>query len=157
MSEQQASSRFLWPPTIFAAALLAAGGASWLLPLPFLPAAPALALRLAGGALGLLAIGLAVAAEHSFRRAGTPVRPTQPSRALVGDGVYRWTRNPMYLAMLALLAGLGIASDSLWFLIAVPPAALALTGLAIRREERYLEAKFGEAYRDYCRRVRRWL
>jgi len=83
--------------------------------------------------------------------------PTKPSSALVTSGIYRWTRNPMYLGMSLILGGIGLAAGSLWFLIALPIAMIAVTKLAIEREERYLAQLFGQPYLDYKARVRRWL
>lgn len=108
-------------------------------------------------AAGGLAFGLA--GSLAFRRAGTTVNPLKPERAsqLVISGVYRITRNPMYLGLL-----LGLAALALYF-----AAPLALAGpvvfaayihrFQIKPEERALEAKFGSAYIDYKQRVRRWL
>ncbi len=83
--------------------------------------------------------------------------PTKPSTALVTNGIYRWTRNPMYLGLSLILLGIGFATGSLWFLMGLPMAILAVTKLAIEREERYLAEKFGAAYLDYKSRVRRWI
>ena len=81
---------------------------------------------------------------------------TKPSTALVTDGIYRWTRNPMYVGLSLILVGIGLATGSVWFLVALPFAVFAVTKLAIEREELYLADKFGAAYHDYKARVRRW-
>jgi protein-S-isoprenylcysteine O-methyltransferase Ste14 len=152
----KASSRFVWPPAIYATATLIAGLLTWLSPMTFLPAAD----RLLALGFGIAAIvsgaGLIFAAGRGFRRAGTPVAPTRPSTAVVTSGIYRWTRNPMYLGMSLVLGGIGLATGSLWFLMALPVAIIAVTKLAIEREERYLAEVFGAPYLDYKTRVRRW-
>ena len=109
----------------------------------------------------VLLAGLAVAvagwAVAIMLRSKTHVDPYQPTTALVTRGPFAFTRNPIYLAMT-----LGFISASLWtgWLATLCFLPLAIAGLhigVIRREERYLEAKFGEVYRAYCRRVRRWI
>jgi protein-S-isoprenylcysteine O-methyltransferase Ste14 len=154
---RDASSPFIWPPTIFGAAVVGAALLWWLVPLPFLPTRAWIALRLLGGLFIVGGIALALSAEQAFRRAGTAAKPTEPTTAIVAEGVFRYTRNPMYLGMTVILVGLGFATDCLWFFIAAPVAVVAVTKLAIEREERYLEQKFGAAYLDYKARIRRWL
>ena len=104
----------------------------------------------AGLIIGLLAAGL-------FRRAGTDVKPWRSSTALVTDGPYRWTRNPMYLGMCLVYVGLAIAADSLAALLLLIPVLIIIQTQVIAREERYLEGKFGDEFRAYTARVRRWL
>jgi len=84
------------------------------------------------------------------------VAPTKASTALVTDGIYSWTRNPMYLGLSLILVGIGLATGSAWFLVALPIAVFAVTKLAIEPEEVYLANKFGAAYEAYKSRVRRW-
>jgi protein-S-isoprenylcysteine O-methyltransferase Ste14 len=110
------------------------------------------------GALPIVAgIALALAAVRRFHRAGTPVRPFELSNALVTDGPFRFTRNPMYLGMMLVLLGLALLLGTLTPLL-VLPAFFALIHLRfVRLEEAFLELHFGEAYRAYKERVRRWL
>ena len=155
-----ASSGFRWPPTIFQLAFAGSAAFAWLVPLPFLffvPQALGLPLRVVGGALFAAAVAIAVAGAVTFRRRGTPVRVTEPTRALVVGGVYAFSRNPLYLGPTVGLIGVALVLDSLWFLIATPLSAVAITKLAIEREEEYLARKFGDAYLAYKARVRRWL
>lgn len=102
-------------------------------------------------------LALALPAARLFRKTGQDPKPWQPTPELVFDGPYRFTRNPMYVAMTLLTIGLGAAADTLWTV----PLAIAALGvvhvLVVRREERYLEAKFGEPYLRYKARVRRYL
>lgn len=143
------------PPPLFFVGAFAAGVA---LELAFPLAAPPLAVRIAAGVAGLVAwLVLDGAATLSFRRAGTSPIPFKPSTELVTDGPYRWSRNPMYLGMALLHAGLAVAFAVIWALILLPLAVLAVDRHAIAREEPYLEHRFGDAYRDYRGRVRRWI
>ncbi|MFN4088918.1 MAG: methyltransferase family protein [Alphaproteobacteria bacterium] len=143
------------PPLIFGGALLAGLGVDWAAGWSTGFAAGArwgVAMPLLAGALVLLAGALA-----GFRRAGTHPAPWRPSTAVVTGGVYRVTRNPMYLGMAALHAGLALLLDAPAALLLLVPAVLAIHFGVILREERYLEATFGEPYRAYRARVRRWL
>jgi protein-S-isoprenylcysteine O-methyltransferase Ste14 len=108
------------------------------------------ALFFAVGALGMLAVMAMV-------RAGTTPNPYQPTTALVTGGPYRITRNPMYVGFTAWYIGLAIALNMLWPLLLLPLALVLMTMGVIVREEAYLTAKFGEDYRAYRARVRRWL
>ncbi|PYP14955.1 MAG: isoprenylcysteine carboxylmethyltransferase family protein [Gemmatimonadetes bacterium] len=117
-----------------------------------------------GGArtpLGWLLAGAGVALAASaivlFRRAGTSPVPIQPTTALVAQGPYRFTRNPMYVGLAALYAGIALLVNSLWPLVLLPVVLVVIRWWVIAREEAYLERKFGDAYRAYTRRVRRWL
>jgi protein-S-isoprenylcysteine O-methyltransferase Ste14 len=115
-------------------------------------------LLLAAGLLLILAGAAAiVAAAGLFRRAGITPEPWTSTTSIVTTGIYRRTRNPMYLGMALIYAGLAFALDAPLALILLPVALVMIQTQVIAREERYLEAKFGEPYRDYSRRVRRWL
>jgi protein-S-isoprenylcysteine O-methyltransferase Ste14 len=106
-------------------------------------------LAVAGGALAL-------AAEIRFKRAGTATMPWKPASALVTDGVYAHVRNPMYVALALVVAAIAVAVASDWTLVLMVPAALVMHFGVVRREERYLTARFGEAYRRYTDTVRRY-
>lgn len=143
------------PPPLFFVGAFAVGIA---LELAFPLGAPPLAVRIAAGAAGLMAwLALDGAATLWFRRAGTSPIPFKPSTELVTDGPYRISRNPMYLGQALLHSGLALAFAVIWALILLPLAILAVDRHAIAREEPYLERRFGEAYRDYRGRVRRWV
>ncbi|MDP2319843.1 MAG: methyltransferase [Acidobacteriota bacterium] len=103
-----------------------------------------------------VAVGLAGVAV--FRDARTTVLPAgRPTTAIVQRGPYRFTRNPMYLAMALACAGLALLLNTMWALVLLPLVLAVIDRAVIRREERYLTAKFGRPYREYCARVRRWL
>ncbi len=94
-----------------------------------------------------------------FIRTGTSPNPFQPEKAssLVSTGPYRFTRNPMYLGMLVLLAGWAIHLGGLTPIALLPLFVITLTTFQIKPEEQALEAIFGQEYRDYKKRVRRWI
>ena len=114
-------------------------------------------LRGSGGVLVLAAIAFALWGQRTMRAAGTNIHPSLPATAVVSDGPFAFTRNPLYVSLLAMFAGIGVAAASLTFLAVLVPFALVLHFGVVHREERYLEAKFGDAYRDYKSRVRRWI
>ena len=145
------------PPLIAIAALVLGLGLDWLFPSVILRRLLGFAPRATIGAV-LIAAGLTIAitAVRTFRRAGTNVEPWKPALALVTNGIFGWIRNPIYLALMLLLAGLGIALGSDWLLGLLVPAALILHLGVVKREEQYLERKFGESYRAYMRTVPRY-
>jgi protein-S-isoprenylcysteine O-methyltransferase Ste14 len=143
------------PPIAWALAVLAGLGLQWLMPLRFMPAAaPAGWL---GGAVLAVAFALFVWAIITITRAGSNVPTNRPTTAIVDAGPYGFTRNPIYVAMCLGLVGVAMAADSLWPLITPVPFAAVVRYGVIAREEAYLERKFGEAYRAYRSRVRRWI
>ena len=111
----------------------------------------------AGGGLILIGVAIVAAGVRNFSRAATPVPSNQPVRALVTTGIHGWSRNPIYVGMFLLYAGIGIAARSPWVLILALPLVIILRYGVVAREEAYLERRFGDAYRDYKARVRRWL
>jgi protein-S-isoprenylcysteine O-methyltransferase Ste14 len=113
--------------------------------------------RVVGGALIGAGASLSALVVRYFGRASTPVSPLTPTRALVVDGPYRYSRNPDYAGQLLVYAGAAIVRNRLWPLLLLPAAVALVTRGVIEREERYLEARFGTAYREYMRRVPRWL
>jgi len=92
-----------------------------------------------------------------FGRHRTGLLPGQAARAIIEEGPYRLSRNPLYVGLLALYLGLALLAPSVWALVLFPAAVLLVDWGAIRPEERYLHARFGAPYDDYRRRVRRWL
>ena len=145
------------PPLLFVLGL----GAGWLLhrarPLLLLPAD----FRAVGVVLGwtgiLLWAGLTGWAMATFRRARTAIFPNRPATGVVREGPYRFTRNPMYLALVLLYVGVSLLMNSGWALLLLPLVLALLYVSVIRREERYLTAAFGAEYEAYRTRVRRWL
>ena len=143
------------PPIAWALAVLAGLALKWLMPLSFLPTA------VPTGWLGTIVFALALAlvawAISTMTRAGSNVPTSLPTTTIVETGPYRFTRNPIYVGMVMGLIGLAIAFNSLWLLMTLVPFALVISYGVITREEAYLERKFGDVYRRYHTRVRRWL
>ena len=139
------------------AALLLGLALDWLLPSFILRGVFFFWTRLIIGAI-LIAAGaaMAIVAGRSFLQAGTNVDPLKPSLTLVTGGIFAWMRNPMYVGLMLLTAGLAIALASDWTLVLLVPAALILHFGVVTREERYLETKFGESYRVYMSKVPRY-
>jgi protein-S-isoprenylcysteine O-methyltransferase Ste14 len=143
------------PPIAWALAVLAGLALNWLMPLPFVPGMlPAGWLGATVFALALVLVAWAIA---TMTRTGSNVPTSLPTTTIVETGPYRFTRNPIYLGMFLGLVGLAIAFDSLWLLVMLVPFTLAIRYGVVAREEAYLERKFGDAYRQYRARVRRWL
>jgi protein-S-isoprenylcysteine O-methyltransferase Ste14 len=142
------------PPLFFLAGLLVGCGLEQLFPIDGAPDAFRVAACVIGVALWLVLDGTAML---RLRRAGTSMIPFNPTTALVTSGPYRFTRNPMYLGMAFLYVGLAVGFDVIWALIVLPSMIVAIDRLVIAREETYLLRKFGQSYRDYMARVRRWL
>jgi len=142
------------PPILVLIHLAMAFAAKWAIPIPF--AVPAVVQNIG---FVLLAIGflLGAAAFMEFRKAGTTINPHGNVSSIIGSGVYRFTRNPIYLGMVLMLIGLPLLSGTWWGLILAPVLIFSLNNLVIQHEETYLERKFGEVYTGYKSRVRRWL
>ena len=142
------------PPVIYFAFLLIGLGADRLWPVAVLPQVARYA---AGAAVIALSLALVISAVRQFRRHKTSFKPHEPSTALITEGPYRYSRNPMYLALSLLYTGLGIAADGPWTLALLAPLLIVMHYGVILREERYLERKFADDYRRYKATVRRWL
>lgn len=145
------------PPLLILASLVASFGLSRLAPLPFWPAGLARIGEVAGLAIILASLVLMIWAGISMMRGGGSLPVHTPTARLVVRGPYRLTRNPIYTGMVMLLLGIGFTRDSGWFLVIALATALLLRWGVILREEAYLEGKFGDEYREYAKRVRRWL
>ncbi len=105
----------------------------------------------------VLALALFAWSIATMTKAGSNVPTNLPTIAIVEAGPYRFTRNPIYLAMVLALLGLSMAMDNLWLLLVAVPFALVIHYGVVAREEAYLERKFGDVYLAYRSRVRRWL
>jgi protein-S-isoprenylcysteine O-methyltransferase Ste14 len=142
------------PPLIYIAGFLVGVALELAFPVDDLPLACTLAGALIGGVLWLALDGTAML---RFRRAGTSMLPTKPTTAFVTSGPYRFTRNPMYLGMVFLYIALAFALGVIWALAVLPVVIAVVDGYVISTEECYLEMKYGDEYREYKRRTRRWL
>jgi protein-S-isoprenylcysteine O-methyltransferase Ste14 len=145
------------PPLLFLGGLILGLILDRVLPLPLALQGADLTHWMAGGALIILGLTIFAAGVRSFSRAATPVPSSQPVRRLVTTGIHGLSRNPIYVGMFLIYAGIGVAASSPWVLVLVLPIAIIMRYGVVAREEAYLERRFGDAYRDYVMRVRRWL
>jgi protein-S-isoprenylcysteine O-methyltransferase Ste14 len=127
------------------------------LPLPLTLPQSAL-VRWTGGT-GVIVLGVAIfaAGARNFSCAATPLPTNRPVRALVTTGINGWSRNPIYVGLFLVYAGIGLAARSPWVLLLTLLLAIIIRYGVVAREEAYLERRFGDAYRDYKARVRRWM
>jgi protein-S-isoprenylcysteine O-methyltransferase Ste14 len=145
------------PPFLYLACLILGLALERLLPLRLnLPGAAVMQWTVGGGLI-LIGVAIVAAGVRNFSYAATPVPSNQPVRALVTTGIHGWSRNPIYVGMFLLYTGIGIAARSPWVLVLALPLVVILRYGVVAREEWYLEQRFGDAYRDYKARVRRWL
>lgn len=154
MTDEEARERVVPPPLVYLAGLLigVALDAAW--PAAFLPAP---AQYVAGGVAVALGLGLFGLAVGTFVRARTSPVHERPTTSIITTGVFRFSRNPIYVAMTLVLIGLGLAIDSAWIVAMALPAVLIIHRFVILKEEAFLENKFGDDYDRYRRSVRRWL
>ena len=144
------------PPFIFLGGLLSGLLLGWLLDIPSFDMDETTKFA-AAFMLLVLGFGIGIAGMSVFRRRGTNVEPWRASTTIVADGVFRWTRNPMYLGMTLVYCGLAIGFESFAAFLILPFVLIIIRTYVIAREERYLETKFGDEYRRYRQRVRRWI
>jgi protein-S-isoprenylcysteine O-methyltransferase Ste14 len=142
------------PPLVYLISLAAGAMIQSATPWPFLPGPLAMPL---GALLVVAAVALFSFSVAKFRAAGTPVPARKPTTVIVRVGPYRFSRNPIYLAFSALQLGIAIWVNSLWLLLTLVGAVALIHWVVIRREEDYLERRFGAQYADYKASVRRWL
>jgi protein-S-isoprenylcysteine O-methyltransferase Ste14 len=150
-------NRLPWPPIILATGWMLATAAHYLAPLPWLTGPLGELVFAFGVLIGVGAIAIDVAAIRSMRQARTTIMPHKGSDHLVTRGPFSFTRNPIYLANAMLTIAIGLVTGIAWFLPAAFIASFATQKLAIEREEKHLEARFGKTFRDYAKRVRRWI
>ena len=142
------------PPFLYGGGFIVVLALRWLWPLPIVGHGGPL-----WGALALSIVGVAVVipGRRALIAAGTNVDPALPTTTLVATGPYRFSRNPLYVGLTLLYLGLTSAFNTWWGVIVLVPILVIMHRGVVRREERYLEQKFGEPYRQYCARVRRYL
>jgi protein-S-isoprenylcysteine O-methyltransferase Ste14 len=158
MKERTDTARVIAPPPLLTLAAIVFGLLlDGLFPAYVLSAAlPRGEHRLIGAILIVVSLCLGIPALLAFRRAGTPAEPWKSAEALVTHGIFRFVRNPMYVGMIVFVAGLAILTASDWMLVMCLPLAAVLHIGVVKREERYLEARFGAEYRRYCEAVPRY-
>jgi protein-S-isoprenylcysteine O-methyltransferase Ste14 len=111
----------------------------------------------AGAALVAFAVAIVASCRRAFVQRGTHLNPYRPTKAIVTDGVYGLSRNPIYVAFLLIVLSFVPFTNSLWFIGSAILTVLLLQFGVVTREEKYLHEKFGAEYDEYCQRVRRWI
>lgn len=147
-------NRFPWPPILLGTAILIGFALRQALPLNF---ANPLSVQIIGALFIAGALALDIWSSLTFRKARTTILPHRGSQALVTSGPFTFSRNPIYLGNLMILFGLGLLAGSLWHLILIPALGLAISRLAITREEQHLKARFPVEWAQYAGKVRRWI
>lgn len=142
------------PPIYFLIALAGSVLLYWLMPIRSVLSSP---VRWTGLVVLMLGGLFAVLPAKKFNEAGTTIKPFEESSTLITDGLYRYTRNPMYLGMVLVLVGVDMVLGSLSPFLVVPLFIILIDRIFIRKEEEALRAQFGEQYTSYVGKVRRWL
>ena len=151
--EKGAAVRFP-PPALFVLLIALGAGLDYLWPAGLgIPES----FEIVGIALCLFTVAVGILIGGTFRRAGTAIQPWKPTTRLLTSGFYRFSRNPIYVGVCLFNIGIGVATNTLWIVLSFIPGALLVYHIAIKQEEAYLEQKFGDEYRQYRQKVRRWL
>jgi protein-S-isoprenylcysteine O-methyltransferase Ste14 len=142
------------PPLLYLGAFVVVLVCRWFWPMPIVGQLIALWPGLALIALG---VGTARWGRQTMQAAGTNINPALPAKAIVTAGPFRFSRNPLYLALTLIYVGLTLAFNTWWGIVVLVPLGITMHRGVVLREERYLEKKFGESYREYRSTVRRYL
>ena len=142
------------PPVVTLVFLVAVYFLGRFIPLPF--SMPSV-VRYTGAALVIVGVLLGIAAFLEFQKARTTLDPHGSTTQIVTSGIYRFTRNPIYLGFLLVIIGLPLYLGFVWGIILAPVYVFLMNHLVIQHEEAYLEGKFGDLYTSYTSRVRRWV
>jgi len=145
-----------WPPIITLAAIAIGWIAQKIEPLDWISSISATFWPL-GVLMVILALAVAVWAFITFKSIDTTIMPNKAASHLATKGPFRWSRNPIYVADIVIISGIGLATANPWQLITAAIAIFAIEELAIKREEIHLKAKFGQEWNEYTRKVRRWV
>ncbi len=143
------------PPLIYLGAAIIGGLLHHFFPLS--TGLPPLLSLVIGIVLIALAGAIVTAALREFRQAGTNVDPRKPTTVIVTSGIYRFSRNPIYLSLTILYLGVALLVNSLWILLLLAPVLLLVNFGVVHREENYLKSKFGDEYKRYQSSTRRWI
>ncbi len=142
------------PPLIFLILLLAAYGVQQFWPISI---GSSSGIKYLGLGIVMFGIGIVILVGRSFKSAKTNIEPWKPTTNIISTGIFAYSRNPIYAAFCLVPIGIGVFLNSFWILISFIPSAVLVYTIAIRKEEVYLEKKFGEEYKHYKNKVRRWL
>lgn len=152
---KQDSARIVAPPPVIYVGVFALGMLlEWIWPGKLLSSPVAFGI---GAVILLCGVIGAVWAILTLRRARTAVNPYKPTTAIVTDGPYRFSRNPIYVSDAVIYAGLALGLNAIWPLVLLPVVVWIMQSGVISQEEQYLERKFGEEYLRYKRSVHRWI
>lgn len=142
------------PPLLYGTAFIVVLVLRWFWPMPILRRSIAL---WPGVALIALGVGIVILGRRAMKAAATNVDPALPTITIVTSGPFRFSRNPLYMAVTLLYLGLTLVANTWWGIVALVPLLMIMHRGVVLREERYLEQKFGETYRQYRSNVRRYL
>jgi protein-S-isoprenylcysteine O-methyltransferase Ste14 len=143
-----------FPPALFAGTLAIGLLLHFIFPINFLPQLVAIS----SGVIGLVGAALiAISAFRAMRRAQTAVDPSRPTTAIVSDGAFGFSRNPLYLSLTMLYISIALLLNTPWVLLLLLPLLVVVQNGVMKREEHYLEQKFGDEYLRYKASVRRWV
>lgn len=158
MNDRESTPNVLpWPPIIYLVAIALAAILNFLYPLPWI-GEPLSDMLFAIGWLAIIgAIALYVSSTRAMKKANTTILPHRGSDHLVTRGAFSLSRNPIYLANTVIMIAIALITGVVWFILFGLIAAFATQKLAIEREEKHLELRFGKKYRDYRKSVRRWI
>jgi protein-S-isoprenylcysteine O-methyltransferase Ste14 len=141
------------PPLVFLTFAVLGVVMRWLYPL----GVAGTGVRIVGGVILAAGLALNVWSVRPFRRTGQKPLPGNPAPSLIIDGPYRFSRNPMYLSVVLVVTGASLLAANAWIALFVAPAIAVVHYTSVVKEEAYLDERFGEAYRQYKARVRRYL
>jgi protein-S-isoprenylcysteine O-methyltransferase Ste14 len=154
-STERGANVHIPPPLVFIACIVLGALLQYAIaPIPFPDDAW---IRIAGVIIVAAGLALIFSALAAFRKTGQDPKPWKPTPELILQGPYRWTRNPMYVGLTAILVGFGLALNNLWFSLLAAAALVAVHFIAVLPEENYLKGKFGPDYENYRKKVRRYL
>ena len=154
VNDEKGAAVKLPPPLIFLIIILATYGVHHFWPIGI---GGSSVLKFIGVVAVVLGFSVVILASRSFKHAETNIEPWKPTTRIISTGFYRYSRNPIYVAFCLVQIGLGIIFNSFWILIGFVVSAALVYYIAIKKEETYLEIKFGEDYLRYRKKVRRWL
>jgi protein-S-isoprenylcysteine O-methyltransferase Ste14 len=157
MSKNEGPNVIVFPPVIVVATVALAVGLQWLSPLGLFVRIDQACRTLVGSLLLFVGLVPTVVGAITLLRHDTNVLPSRPATALITAGIYRWTRNPMYTGGAPLMTGIAITFALDWLPLLMIPSWLTLHYGVVRREENYLEQKFGDVYRRYRAQVPRYI
>ncbi|GAB3907110.1 hypothetical protein GCM10028803_40600 [Larkinella knui] len=143
-----------FPPLLFGSTLLLGLGLRYVFPTPFLALLPALSI---GAVLLIIGVVSLLLAFRGMIQHKTTIHPSGTTTAIVRNGLYRYTRNPMYLSLTLIYMAVSVATNAWWGLLLLIPLLGVVQKGIIEREEQYLTRKFGDEYLSYKAQVRRWL